>query len=49
MAASAGAIIGYITATISSLVSLGLSSFGVYSFLLETGHMAPIASIEGLF
>lgn len=42
-------IISAILSLGSSAVSLGLSSFGVYSLLLETGNLAPIAAIEALF
>lgn len=42
-------IISSILGTAASAVSLGLSSFGLYSLLLETGNIAPIAQIEALF
>ncbi|WP_296133093.1 hypothetical protein [uncultured Corynebacterium sp.] len=47
-----GTVATIITSIISSLagvVGLGLSSFGLYDLLLETGHIAPIAQIEALF
>ncbi|MGP5577799.1 hypothetical protein [Corynebacterium flavescens] len=42
-------IITYVLSLAASAVSLGLSSFGVYSLLLETGNMALIPAIEALF
>ncbi len=46
---TAATIISSIIGSVSSLVTLGLSSFGIYSGLLETGNIAPIAAIEALF
>lgn len=42
-------IITALVSLASSAIGLGLSSFGVYSLLLETGYMAPIPAIEALF
>ncbi|HCT9179898.1 MULTISPECIES: hypothetical protein [Corynebacterium] len=42
-------IISSIIGSVASAVGLGLSSFGVYSLLLETGRIAPIVQLEALF
>ncbi|WP_306507637.1 hypothetical protein ACKFRM_04475 [Corynebacterium sp. YSMAA1_1_D6] len=46
---TAATIITSIIGSLSGAVTLGLSSFGLYDLLLETGHIAPIAQIEALF
>lgn len=42
-------IIGIVFGSISGLISSSLSSFGLYSLLVETGNLAPIGALEGIF